>query len=699
MRQEADLLVLACRRLALLGMPACIKDSSLHYVAVNDAYAALFGADARAFANSMASDVTGNAVSAERDERERRAIVFGDDGSLDFLSPDGRIYALYIEQFTTDDGQIYIYEIFEASDPVTSHQLEAANDRGSAGNLAAIKTLLDGLDQPLALKDAAGQIVLANDAYKIANAAASDPVPDATVHRLGGFQEVLEAATDCLDVGLFIIDPDNRILYRNESFARIYSPYAGDIKIGESITEMLWRAAESNFDEGFRKVDGQSIEDWQQAVMLDYQQPLLERLVETYDGRWIRIINRRLPNGYLVGLREDFTAEKARDARLLAQKSDILLLKAILDGLPVPVFARDENHLMAYSNAATASVFGKRNEEILGKDETAVFGDAAPAYYHENEDILETGRLSVGEREVINPDGTVTHMLSRTGRVVTSNDKRYVIGSMTDVSSLKMRERELVEARLAAEQIKADVLEMMNSVHYAVVVIRQSDLIIETANEAMLAHWKDTPFRSVVGHGLAELLDFHFAAGLYDTDLDGYELLKQKWVDAIKCGSVETRESILKNGVHLQILGRQISGGRVLVTFNDVTELRARDREIDDARDRFAKTGALMNEALIAMDQGMLLLSGKVIRLCNDAVGRLLKLPPQFARIGADWAEGFAYCGARGDFGDDPIALLTTLWRKSICWRDLRLYFVDWRRALAAVRNSSDGLVPAPWFC
>lgn len=666
MRQGADLLVLACRRLASLGMPACIKDSCLRYVAVNEAYAALFGANASAFANRDASEIGGDDVPATRDERERRAIVFGDDASIDFVAPNGFVYQLSIEQFITDDGQIYIYENLEKLQPVDKPRFEAANDSGGRPDLTDLKAMLEGLDQPLALKDDAGQIVFANHAYELSRSNPDGLVSEATAPFSSRLQEVLEAAADYLDVGLVILDPENCILYRNESFIRIGKSYAGDVAVGKSATELLYRAAENGYVKGVKKDDRQAMERWLKTVLWEYQQPLFETVHETDDGRWIQISNRRMPNGYMVGLRIDVTESKTREACLIKQKDDLLLFQAILDGLPVPVFARDENHLMAYSNTAGAAILGKEIDDILGKDETAVFGDDAKLYHDENEDILVSGGLSVEEREIPNSDGSTTSILSRIGRVVTSSDKRYVIGSLMDVTTLKMREKELVEARRAAEIVKTHVLEVMNSVSYAVFVIRQSDLIVEMANEAAKAAWKDTPLGSVSGHSFVDMIKHHFASGIVDTDREDVERIIQGWIESIRSGNIEPRESVLKDGTHLQIRGAQISGERVLVTISDVTELRARDREIDEARNRLAKTGALMNEALVAMDQGLLLLSGTVIKLSNEAVGRLLKLPSRFTRIGANWADAFAYCGARGDFGDDPVALLKTAWKRAV---------------------------------
>ncbi len=96
--------------------------------------------------------------------------------------------------------------------------------------------------------------------------------------------------------------------------------------------------------------------------------------------------------------------------------------------------------------------------------------------------------------------------------------------------------------------------------------------------------------------------------------------------------------------------------------------MRRQDLAINEARAKLAETGALMEEALVTMSQGLIILSssGEVL-MCNSTVERLLELPEGMMHVGGRWESVFALCAGRGDFGPNPPDFL----------EDLRRHVVD----------------------
>ena len=72
MTEGSGLLEKACRAVAALNLPACIKDSELRYLVVNAAYARLMGRPLRAFEGHTSLSLSADIRDAEREDRERR---------------------------------------------------------------------------------------------------------------------------------------------------------------------------------------------------------------------------------------------------------------------------------------------------------------------------------------------------------------------------------------------------------------------------------------------------------------------------------------------------------------------------------------------------------------------------------------------------------------------------------------------------
>lgn len=105
---QADLLALACNRIADLDRPAYIKDHMLRYVAVNHAYALLFAAEPDRFPGQISAGA--DAFAFGRLAAEQAALA--GDGEFGLLICDGEDRPLslgVVERFVSDDGSLYLF--------------------------------------------------------------------------------------------------------------------------------------------------------------------------------------------------------------------------------------------------------------------------------------------------------------------------------------------------------------------------------------------------------------------------------------------------------------------------------------------------------------------------------------------------------------------------------------------------------------
>ncbi|MCD2180380.1 PAS-domain containing protein [Rhizobium sp. C1] len=659
MQQGVDLLAMACQRLARTRVPACIKDSELRYVAVSAAFAGLYRMEPHAFSGLRDADLSNAAANGLRDEMERKAIVFGNEAELDLaIGADDRVQRLKIEQFVSETGEIFLYEHVEPARPM----LAAAT---------APWWVLEG-DEPEAVVT----------------------LPTAEEENEPAFLSVLKNALSHIDAGILIIDPEDRVAFVNDKMEQIYLRYMGSIHRGETLTAILTRGIERGLDPDVDGADEGACKAWVRDRLEAYRQPYFETTTRLRTGRWIRLINRRLENGYVVGLRLDITDSKEREALLIRQRDEVSLYKAVLDALPVPVFVRDENHIMIYANEVERGLLETRKLNALGFDERSVFGEEADTYIEENDRVLMTGEVSVRETEMRHRADEGAHILSRISRAILPDGKPYIVGSLLDMSALRQRELELEDARNHAQAAWQQLSDIMNSIETGVLVIRQADLVVELANENLLRKWSGIGLDGLVGHCFLDMIDHSVERGLFDLTDEQREAAKENWRAMLTTGELPLREVTTAAGDTYVMQGQQIGGARAVVTFTNISQLRRQDRAVDEARAKLAETAALMDKALVSMAQGLLMISanGDVL-VCNGAVERLLDMPSGMIRIGGRWDEIFAHCAARGDFGADPLTLLEQLREDTLNRRTSDISFciggVRWIRL--EVKPTDDG--------
>ena len=253
-----------------LDLPACIKDSQLRYVCVNDAYARFAARSRQDFIGKTSRQLHGMADDGDRDDKERRCLVFATDETLKCagFSP-GEAPAIKCERFETEDGSLFLFEVFEAM-PVARHSNETISTSPKP----------DVLPIPLAQASGAG-----------------NPQPDA--------QSIL----DSLPVGIMLVGPDLTIEYANRCF---YALWDIDEKIdlaGQHYSAYLDKTFESS-DFGNLRVED--------SVDLKLMDRPPSRQIESRSGRQIILFEQRIGGDKILITAFDCTEIIARERKSIA---------------------------------------------------------------------------------------------------------------------------------------------------------------------------------------------------------------------------------------------------------------------------------------------------------------------------------------------------------------------------------------------
>lgn len=608
METESELLKTACERINDLAEPAYIKDSTLAYVGVNAAYARMFDLDPGDFIGRASHGFFGDAEDGERREKECRALVFGTEEVVACRDHDGRIAdQIHIERFLTEDDRTYIFGRFETRrDP---------QNGGLPGSVF------------------------------------SDPLLDDTL--------------EMLEMGIGVYDSNDVLLFCNSRLADYLASLSIEVKRGITLTEILELAYERRQHLRMDEAHGDALEkrEWIAERLQAFNLPYYERIDQLADGRWLRSVNKRLESGVLIAVRYDVTEFKKQEMLLRNRVSENALFRAVLDNLPQPIFVRDADHRLTYANAAYGEMIGRAPEALMGTVEADIFGSNDRRIRLENSRVLNGQSVEKAENAVF-PDGSIVPVLTRKRSIVTPEGERYLVGSRTDVSLIK-------EAQNKAEKLSNDLQAILDALPVGVVILSR-DFIFEYVNTTFYSFWnangkaggkangKAGGQFDLVGRSYREMIEANFDRGLYKDDPDGFEQFYQRRISALLSDSNGPPiEAADHNGRSLVISSTRLSNGKILLTYVDISAVKEREQEVQEARLAMERYGALMHDATSAMSQGLLILHNGAIIFSNDALAGMLDMPPDLIAPGGQWLDLFRFCARRGDLGPSDEAIAT----------------------------------------
>ncbi|SOE17757.1 PAS/PAC sensor hybrid histidine kinase [Hoeflea halophila] len=621
-KESDDSLAIACEQVSSDPNPSFIKDSELRYVAVNLAYAELWDCQPTDLIGKQSHQHFDSAEQNDRDEKERRSLVFGKDQVALFAHPlKGGRYRVRIQRNRQASGKTFIIGQFE---PIAGIRFET--------------TQVDG-NQPVDL--------LTGDAHPEPR---QDLQASASADKslLDRFNEIF----DCMDVGIVLYDPSDVLIYVNPAMDALTAPHY-QLEVGKSLRAVLEVSCSFSAQD-----EPDARKQWIEKrirVHRDYGKATVERLT---NGRWIRIINRALKDGYTLGLRIDVTELKQREAALESQVSENQLFRAILDEMPVSSFVKDEDFRYTYTNRAHAELTGIPGADMIGKDDFEIFGDKGEELRQADTDAISGDRTMEREIELQSARGETLKLIDRKVGFTDPGGRRHLLGTTVNISDMKRREREVYEAQRRAELHKADLEKVIEAMHMGVVVVDR-DSTIELINGAFFRIWKIADKGNFIGSPFRSLIDVNRHNGIYDVSDADFEGYVEARLEEIRAGYVEPREFSRADGRTMIYSVRALSEGKRMISYFDVTELKQREKELDLARMEIERASELLSGAAGAMAQGMMVTEDCIIQFANDTFFEILEVPHEVAAVGKDLNDFFDYCQARGDYGSDEKAAQT----------------------------------------
>lgn len=415
------------------------------------------------------------------------------------------------------------------------------------------------------------------------------------------FRQLVDAVEN-LPVGLVQYDPDDRLLFWNGNYLRLYPELASVLEVGTPFRDVLRRLGESGAVTG----SVGRVEDWleEMAGTRGKGRVAEERLLS--NGTCVLISDYVTSGGGTLSVHTDITALKLRETEL-SETAKYLKTAARIANLGTWDWDPETNILR--NSEQTLRICG------LQPEHAAVDNDFLMAMIHPEDregvvnvmrTTLDTGEPYTNEYRITRPDGEVRIFLEMAEKFVDElSGKQRLHGTIQDITVRRRREEQLIQSQrlfeLAFQQSPGmtAISEVESGKHIAVndkwVEIMgwpREEAIGKTAFEMEV--WVDLETR-------ARAIDLLRKKGRFK-DLDGQ----------YRTRAGEVRDFLI-SAEKIEIDGKD----HMLITGHDITERKRAERELRNSEARLSGILRIAPEAVIVAD------GKQTITLFNDGAERM----------------------------------------------------------------------------
>jgi PAS domain S-box-containing protein len=168
---------------------------------------------------------------------------------------------------------------------------------------------------------------------------------------------------------------------------------------------------------------------------------------------------------HLVGSATDITELKEREKQLADSLRENEVFRSMIDNVPVAIYAKRPDLRLFYVNKGWCDLTGFTKEDAIGRTDAEIFGADGEALMEGDRTVLSTMSTHEIPEIVTHPDGSLRYQIARKNVIRATDGSHYLIGSTTDITELKQREKELEEAQrkaVLADRAKSEFLANMS---------------------------------------------------------------------------------------------------------------------------------------------------------------------------------------------------------------------------------------------
>ena len=402
----------------------------------------------------------------------------------------------------------------------------------------------------------------------------ADRVPNAA-------EDQLHVALDNMPGALAYTDEDLNFVFCNDRFKEMYRVPQELLQPGRPYADLLRYLAQNGYYgegdvdalvarrvESLRNPTGKSFED------------------HTPDGRWYRIMRRRVPGGGTVTVMTDITEQKQAEQDLARKEAQF---HVALDNMPGALAYTDENLNFVFCNDRFKEMYQVPQELLQpGRPYADLLRYLAEnGYYGEG----DTNALVAQRVESLrNPTGKSFEDHTPDGRVYLIRRRRVAGGGtvtvMTDITEQKRAEEDLARKE---GQLHVALANMPGALAHT-----DEDLNIVVCNDRFREMYRVPGELLQPGRPYPDLLRYLAENGYYgDGDVDA---MVARRVESLRNPTGKSFEDHAPDGRWYRILRRRVEGGGTVTVITDITEQKQAERELLEAKRRTDEAHKLVTE-------------------------------------------------------------------------------------------------------
>ena len=180
----------------------------------------------------------------------------------------------------------------------------------------------------------------------------------------------------------------------------------------------------------------------------------LSIVIPNKEGK-VRYFDKMVFNASENGFIDVFCIDKTDSHQLFLNAEEHLhSLESILDNLPIAAKVKDVDNDMKYIfwNKRSAELFEYPTKDAVGKDDFEIMPEVAEQIREEDIELVQTGIQQVGTRHFFTKNGEEKFTYQNNNYVTLSDGRKWIIFTAWDITSMKVMERELRQAKEQAEE-------------------------------------------------------------------------------------------------------------------------------------------------------------------------------------------------------------------------------------------------------
>ncbi len=318
---------------------------------------------------------------------------------------------------------------------------------------------------------------------------------------------LLRGAIEAIDEAFVLYDPQDRLVLCNDKYRAVYPKSAALMRVGATFESILRAGAEAG-----QYIDAVGcVEVWVQERMAAHRRGnvAMEQCLE--DGRWLKVIERRMPDGHTVGFRVDITelklATAAAEFTSAKRGEEQRRLQTILEGTRVGTWEWNTQTDESFYSEQYAAMLGYTLDELQPLNYEAWL-----RLTHPDDLVVSALRMQEhlrGERADYEIEARMRHkqghwmwVLAK-GKVAQRDGgglPLWVYGTHMDIT-----ERKLAEQQLA--QTMATLQNVLDSATAVGIITMSLDHVIQIFNQGA---------ENLLGYGAQELVHRQNASIFFD---------------------------------------------------------------------------------------------------------------------------------------------------------------------------------------